>query len=199
MKKIIQVVGILICLSAGGWAQRTSGISEGALLGRVVGEIAAQQMQITRDATDFRILYFRGEKYQMYLGNPSLANYFSASRNGIVISKSDNTIIEQVLLRGLNFFEQEGYTIKSEDGRNPQDILYSVYKKTQKGMVYKVVRLFPIGNNTVLQVVVDTTITQEDFLPVMRRIMSGVRSTPQEVLNAGFPKTYCQFGEDCYQ
>ena len=167
-------------------------------MGRVVGKAVAKQTQITRDDKDFRILYFLDQTYKMKVGNTNTASYYSAHGEGIVITKQKGRI-ESVLYDTLDFWEKEKYTVKSQDGRNPKDILYSVYKKTAKGIDYKVVRLFPVGNNTtILQVVVGGTITQKDPLPLMRRMMNGVRTTPQQVLNDGFPKSYCEFGEDCY-
>jgi len=196
MKKLLVILIYLVGICAGGWAQK-SGAVDGERLGALVGEVLAKETKITRDAKDFRILYFLGKKYEMYLGNPSIMSYFNKDGDGIVISKQE-AILEQVLHEGLETFRQAGYTIKSQDGRNPADVIYSVYKQKGDEIKYKVVRLFPIGNNRVIEVVVGKKITQKDPLPLMRKVMRGVRTTPQEVLSAPFPKGYCKLGEDCY-
>lgn len=197
MQKLIYTFLVIGAVSLSSWAHSSTGITEGTVLGRVVGEAVAKQTQITRDDKDFRILYFLGQTYKMYIGNPTAVSYYSSQGDGIVISKQQAPI-ESVLYEGQEALNKEKYTVKSQDGRNSADVIYSVYKKTAKGIKYKVVRLFPIGNNTTLQVVVGVTITQKDPLPIMRRVMNGVRATPQQVLNAGFPKSFCEFGDDCY-
>ena len=197
MKKLLIILIYLVGICAGGWAQKASGVVEGALVGRVVAKALAKEMQITRDEKDFRILYFLGKTYKMHLGYTNIMNYFTDDGDGIAISKKETTLQEAVN-HSMEAFEHEGYTVKSLDGRNPSDIIYSLYKQKGDVLRYEVVRLFPIGNNQVLQVSVGKKITQKDPLPLMRQVMQGVRATPQAVLNAGFPKSNCEFGDDCY-